>query len=166
MAIFGREIIFTFSLGDKKFLEMLALPDPEFNFVSVFITKTWNCFRFPYFFNVLNFTWPFRKIRWVETAETSTWNWVCAGGRRDLTLVALPWRNRSRKLQYSAIFCFDLHVITRFENKWIIQNFSKSAKKSYFLEHSPVWAHLPGNVNFSPWSSRSKSGLTMVKCFR
>ena len=43
--------------------------------------------------------------------------------------------------------------------------FFKSAQTSDFLEPCPVWAHLPGNVNFLTQSTRYKSGLVMVKCF-
>ena len=49
---------------------------------------------------------------------------------------------------------------------WNRQSFFKNAQKSDFLELCPIWAHLPGNVNFLTRSTRYKSGLVMVKFFR
>ena len=57
-------------------------------------------------------------------------------------------------------------MVSRCQNQRNRPIFFKSAQKSDFLEPCPVWAHLPGNVNFLTRSTRYKSGLVMVKCLR
>ena len=76
------------------------------------------------------------------------------------------WLTPTSILSNIFVDVFDKLIVMEALKEWIIQDIFKKAKKWHYLTFSNIWAHLPGNVNFSPWITRYKSGLAMVNSFR
>ena len=128
------------------------------------LSLAWKRPQFSHFFDFSKFHWPFCQFGRIVNKEQNWDSRACFSElERAEKLYFRPRqaRNRPARAEYwnnrfvsELSFEFVDNLPKRTSQEQIGLKFSKIAKKSYFLELTPVWQRLAGNLTILPRSSR------------
>ena len=139
-------------------------------FLSLKLEISFDSFTFFQYFEI---PWPFRQIRRIVNKKfnrtpgrASNQNWAAGASASRVKSHAFAAAWAAQRFDISLRTAQHSDSATSVWNEQFRLNVFKNAKKSNYLTFSYIWQRLAGNLKILPRSSRYKSGLVMVKCFR